>query len=668
MDDEAPARLPPENQSEQATNFFQPEFKLVSSEDRTATLTELASRIERWHTSGRNQGKPAPDGLVLVMPEGYGKSHLVLDLVERGFKVVFCAKSHSQLNEKEFGFRDLHDLRTHRLVSRRKHFRTQLELLGLPGHRFKFVENMPSNPYASSEVAMVDTLAALEKLFDEHSVPYNANEFFREHYELFEADKVIEAVDADVYLVTFAAMQALATGHRIRWWKRLGLIGKTVYKTHDEDIDAEEEQSYLDHAEQSLAEAESDSSDANLNTFLRRAIHYPFQRIAIIYDDPDRSDVDWLRRISDETAEKLERSNATRATWRNKKENPAYWAEKYPHLAKVLSAGRRERNDKIRAQPKHKLISYKESTFLERPIELSVGRGLQDGTVSPKIIITTTEWLTGYYALQTLKRSRLRAADHVDLFHSVECLVTAISTTITRKRNHAVLIPIVEKLKQEFPNEDVTLIADGIGCDLNLSNNKGRNDLSEAATIIKLSWPHPTINATIGAHFADVEDPDYDLMIATQLADLGNQAIGRNQGFRFRGKQAIVLVDPKYYKVIIERDLLRYKLTPWSSKLPNFNKKTTKKAALAALDFSSDQPLLERRLLELIHNFETFGLSTEAQRLVKRVPEPQRAAYDKWLAEHGSPEALAIKAAEEANRRAKNAEKVRRHRERKKVQ
>lgn len=445
------------------------------------------------------------------------------------------------------------------------------------------------------------------------------------------------------------------------------LIERTVYKEYDEDIDGVQEQSPDDNDDRLLVKAEGDSSDANGGLSLRRAVHYPFRKVAIIYDDPDRSDVDWFRRISDEMAEKLEHANAKRAAWRNEKEASEHWFEKYPHLAKVLSTGQRERNDQIRAQPKHKLFSYKESTFLERPAELSVGRGLQDGYVSPKIIITTTEWLTGYYALQSLKRSGLRAADHVDLFPSTECIVTAISTTITRKRNYAVLIPIVEKLKKEFPEEDVTLIADGIGCDLNLSNNKGRNDLAEATTIIKLSWPHPTVNATIGAHFADVKDPDYDLMIATQLADLGNQAIGRNQGFRFRGKQAIVLVDPKYYKVIIERDLLRYKLTPWSSKLPNFNKKTTKKAALAALNFSSDQPPLERRLLELIHNFETFGLSTEAQLLVELVPEPQRAAYSKWLAEHGSPEALAVKAAEEANRRAKTAEKVRRHRERKKV-
>lgn len=221
-DDEAPARLPPKNYSEQAATFFQREFKLVSKQDRTTTLTGLASQIDKWHTSSRHQGKPAPEGLVLVMPEGYGKSHLVLDLVERGFKVVFCSKSHSQLDEKEFGFRDMHGLNTHRVLSKRKHFRTQLELLGVPAHHFKFVESMPSNPYAPSEVAVFDTVAALEKLFDEHDVPYNANEFFSEHYELFEADKAIEAVDADVYLVTFAAMQAIATGKGIRWWKRIG--------------------------------------------------------------------------------------------------------------------------------------------------------------------------------------------------------------------------------------------------------------------------------------------------------------------------------------------------------------------------------------------------------------------------------------------------------------
>ncbi|WP_429248009.1 hypothetical protein [Massilia sp. UYP32] len=624
-------------------------FKAVSKADRKANLDELARKIDRWHKTRVHEGEPAPDGLVVLMPEGYGKSHLVLDLIERGFKVVFAAKSHGQLDEKEFGFRDLHGLKTHRTVSKRQNFRAHLELLGLSANRFKFVETQAANPYAPSEVSAPETTAALREFFDKHNLPYNADEFFNEHYQLFEPEDAIAAVDADVFLVTFAALQAATTSEHTQWWAKLGLIEKTKYKDPEEV-----EPIYHDDS-------------ANLTGEAREAVHFPHRKIVIVYDDPDRSDVDWMRRVSEKIAERLMLANVKRTTRRRKREVAASWVDHYPHLAKTLAAGQQQRNDEIRATPKHKLIEFKGSTYLERPLELTMGYGLHSRSSRPKIVITTTEWLTGYYALRTLNRSGLKAADHVDLFHTADCIVTAISTTITRKRNHAVLLPISEKLKQEFPDQNVSLIADGLGCELNLSNNKGRNDLATATTIIKLSWPHPSINSTIGAHFADVENPNYDLMIATQLADLGNQAIGRNQGFRFQGRQAIVLIDPKYFKVIAEQNLLRYKLTPWSSQLPNFNKKTTKKAALAALQFSNDQSPLEKRLIELIANFESFGLSDEAQSIAKKMPECQRAHYNEWLDMHGSSEALAAKAELAVALRAKTAEKVRRHREKKKA-
>ncbi|MRW83723.1 hypothetical protein GJ698_06400 [Pseudoduganella sp. FT26W] len=656
-DDEAPARLPPDDYCEDATDLFDLDHKMVSSGERASNLTQLANQINRWHETRRHMGGPAPKSLVLVQPEGYGKSHLVIDLVKKGFKVVFCAKSHSQLDEKEFGFRHLHGLEVRRFISKRQNVRMQLEDLGIPLKEFKFVDCPATNPYAMPEINATETIQAIAKLFDAYMIQVDADDFFTEHYTNFEADKQ-DGEPFDIVLVTFAAMQALTTANRVRWWVRLGLVAKTIpfdgydfggLDNDEEDEDVEDE-----------VDAEDDEQERNLKI--------PFKKIAIVYDDPDRSDVDWLRSISKETVEKLEKLNARYAIRKDKKELPGYWANKYPKHAQRLADLHKERNDVRRSKPRHEIVEYKDAIYLKRPEDLRIGMGLKDKFVSPVAIVTTTEWLTGYYALQTLKLSGMTPLDHLDLFHSVECKVTAISTTITRSKNQAVLLPIIEVLKEEFPSEDVTLIANALGCELNLSNNKGRNDLAGKTSIIKLSWPHPSVNATVGAHFADVENPDYDLMVATELADLGNQALGRNQGFRFKGRQAIMLVDPKYYGKIVSNNLLRYQLTPWSSKLPKYNKKTTKKSALAALSFSAEQTALERRLLELISNFESFGLSENARRLAGRLPERQKEIFDEWLAEHGSVEARGIVVARQAARKAKVAASVRRHRAKKLLQ
>lgn len=643
-DSEAPARLPPDDYCEGAANFFDLDHKMVSSSERASTLKQLASQINRWRETRKHMGGPAPKSLVLVQPEGYGKSHLVIDLIKQGFKVVFCAKSHSQLDEKEFGFRHLHGLEVRRFVSRRQNVRMQLADLGIPLNEFKFIDMPAANPYAMPELDDHATTQALADLFESHAVELDADDFFNEHYTNFEPAEA-DGEPFDVVLITFAAMQALTTANQVRWWVRLGLVEKIIpfadngFSDEDGDEDGQE----------------------------KLGLKIPFKKIVVVYDDPDRSDVDWLRGISKEAGEKYQELDQRRAVRKDKKESSEYWADKYPKHAQRLADAQRARNEARRSKPRYKIVEYKTALYLERPEALRIGTGLKDKSVSPVAIVTTTEWLTGYYALQTLKRSGMAPLDHLDLFHSVECNVTAISTTITRKRNHAVLLPIVEMLKEEFPNDDVTLIANALGCELNLSNNKGRNDLTGKTSIIKLSWPHPSVNATVGAHFSDVEEPDYDLMIATELADLGNQALGRNQGFRFKGRQAIVLIDPKYYDKIVGNDLLRYKLTPWSSKLPKYNKKTTKKSALAALSFSAEQSPLERRLLELIGNFESFGLSADAQRVAGRLPERQRELFDAWLAEHGDAEAKASKAEKEAARKVKVAASVRRHRAKKKM-
>jgi hypothetical protein len=165
------------------------------------------------------------------------------------------------------------------------------------------------------------------------------------------------------------------------------------------------------------------------------------------------------------------------------------------------------------------------------------------------------------------------------------------------------------------------------------------------------------------AHLGDIDS--YDGMVATLLGDLANQALGRNQGFRYQGRQAIVLIDPRWYPAIVGEDVLRYRLNPWSTELPSFNKKTSKKSVREAIQMSDEQSALERRLIELIHDFRKFGLSDEATRLAQKLPDRQQKLFQKWRDE-ALAEAPALELAQ-IKRKADVKENVRRFRERQKA-
>jgi hypothetical protein len=384
----------------------------------------------------------------------------------------------------------------------------------------------------------------------------------------------------------------------------------------------------------------------------------PYAKVVVLYDDPDRTDVDWLRSVGPEAAENLRsaRRKPTRSSARLA--SPEYLQRWFSaEAADKLAAASKRRNAAIESEPLHKLAAIGGREYVLRLDSLRIGHKLKFGKFKPKVVVTTTEWLTGYFALTTLRASGLRIAQELNLFHTEACFVTAISTTITRSKNHAALLPIIEKLKMEFPERRPILIADGLGCDLTLSSNKGRNDLAERDTIIKLSWPHPQAIATAAAHFDSTENRD--LFVACLLADLANQALGRNQGFRFRGYQAILLIDPKYYGAILGNNLLRYKLTPWSSKLPPINARTPKRSL--GISYAREQSPLERRLLELIGNFEQFGHSEEAKRLAVKLTDRQRAKFMEWI------EGTKDFAEKVDHRKLKAAEAVRRHRAKKEL-
>lgn len=634
------------------------EYRLVEDSERAKWLRGVAAHVDGWFTPSERwpewkadrELRNNPDAAIVVTPEGYGKSSLVAHLIAKGFKVVFCAKSNTQLIKKEIemtckwrndpaiqcilgGRRVTVD----RYVSKAQHFQAELDLLGIDD--FKLPEYDKESPYSIATVNEAEAIKQLAALFADLGLTINAEEFFDEHYLNYRAAPINGAA-VDVVMLSFARFQAFCQGKR-PWWHSLGLV-------------------------KSSERVRMEVRGEQRTVLVRR----PFEKVAVIIDDPDRADVDWLRRVSVKNAQSL--------VERRLKETAACGGEELPDT---------------------KIVKLGESYFEQRPPEQILGHRFKPAKETsrfrPKMIVTTTERVTAEYALHTLKGSGLKIDTRIEMFRTPVCDVTAIQTMIVRRKNKALLPVMIELLKEEFPESNVTLIGDGLSCEFNLSNNKGQNGLGDRTTVIKLSWPHGSVIATAKAHLkslnelqhiaepipdsevSDQDDDDVVLhlreigiehneLIAILLGDLANQALGRNQGFRYQNKEAILLVDPRWYREIIRQGVLRYELTPWSTHLPSLNKKASLKSVWQVLGFHQDRESpLQKKLIELMLRPDIFGMSADAKRLAQKLPAKQQALFQKWLDD----KLMAQPKVEErkAIRRKQNTEAVQRHRARKKA-
>lgn len=569
-------------------------------------------------------GRWPRNAFILVRPEGYGKSSMIRDFVgtrngkPAGGKVVFCAKSNAQLEDAHERFqKKWPELRIQRYVSKGQNLLKSLEALGVLD--FKVVNYESVSPYAQPSLDEAGTLESIRTSLDavgRHDVQHE--ELFRLEYTDYKAEK-LDGLNNDVLMLTLAAFQAFSTSPHVAWWERFGLISGT----RDMEVKGKE---------------------------VKKNVSF---HVRVIIDDPDRTDFDWRRSVTDEQAEILKVT--TKVKTASPREKPEWWIKHKGHgpltAQKLAEQITKDREKEVLV---HFIEEYQGAQYERRPAEMVIGHNFRRGSslysgLGPKMIVTTTEVLTANYAQQTFKSVGLGTA-HLStgsLETTKHCHVTSIRTVITRKGNHALLIPIIEKLRLEFPLENVTLLADGLRQELNLSNSRGRDGLNYHSTIIKLSIPHGDNTVTLRAHFATYKELDWKggpktykmrdryearrarskvpqselkRLYAQLLADACNQALGRNQGFRYAGKPAIVLIDPIYYSTIIDNGMLRYSLTPWSSHEP----------VSTGLTYHNSQTSLEKRLVQLLDCARTFGLSDEALELVQSLPERQASPFIEW--------------------------------------
>lgn len=562
----------------------------------TPPLPQWDPRKHKKRSSPKRK-EPHIDVRIVVRPEGSGKSSMIRQLVKGGFKVVFCSKSNTQLEQQELGFRQRWpDLRISRYVSKGHNLTSVLEAMGISN--FKISSAEPASPYAAQRIDKEATLERLrEALVFVGLDPYSARGILQREYEDYKAP-TLDGLNLDVMMMTTSAFQALATSYRHAWWEALMLTVGTI----ERDIPDGSLGPFKTHAQ---------AKQANY----RYTTPVGFKALVVVIDDPDYTDFDWLRLIDDDDkANDLYHRTKPRRT-----STTEYWIAKgFGQLTAERLAQAGTKNNP-RGTVAHNLSTFNGHHFERRPMRNTIGFGLTKGyrrNKGPTMLVLTTERITAAYAQQTFTNMRLVSQTSVELPSTDQCHVTTLMTKIVRKANHALLIPIIERLRQEFPNEDLCFIANGLGAEHNLSSTRGRNDLAERSSLIKLSIPHPSITTTLQAHFARTQRTR--LLHSWYLADACNQALGRNQGARWHGRSAIVLIDPIYYNTVV--GLLRYRRTPWS----------TGADAIPSLRYHDDETPLELRLGGLLAKAEAFGLSNEALELVAHLPMDRSAPFLEW--------------------------------------
>ena len=598
--------------------------RILQSTKAQPPLRKRAGVMERWLY-------PWPvHHFVWQAPEGSGKSSIVPELVARGFTVVFCSKSNDQLVEQEQSFKKrFPELRVQRYVSKARHLQERLAELGID---FKPVYYERNSPYANAAIDEPSTRQALRTALDHAgyaSVDHRV--FFDKCYATYKAPAIV-GLQTDVVLLTIAAFQAFCTARHRPWWHALGLFAgkKRIVQKSREQVDW----SHLREVPKIVDSGEVvPTKDAH--GWPQKAVELGLDGIIVIVDDPDRTDFDVRRLIEDENLAEIHRTRKALPVYQQQWVHLEHWTKLGypPYLAAELA---REFTNKAHA---HAIEAFQERQFEARPATQHIGYALRRGFRDkdgwgPKILVTTTEHITAKLAHMSLAKTMKWSADTANLYartkgvawHSLftpsptrNCHVTLLSTRLVRKADRVLLVLIAEVLRQEFPGDDLAFIADGLHCDLNLMNNRGRNDLADRSTLIKLSVPNPTVATNLWAQFPTSEKPK--LLNTILLADLANQAIGRNQGHRYRGKQCVVMVDPMYSNLLVNSGLLRYQCTPWSFHAP------------PAQNFPLHYPRtsMEERLQYLLDNIRNFAMGRAGMTIGFNLPPAQRALYLDWL-------------------------------------
>ena len=232
--------------------------------------------------------------------------------------------------------------------------------------------------------------------------------------------------------------------------------------------------------------------------------------------------------------------------------------------------------------------------YFRRNIKQSLGYALR----KYQCIYTTTEGITKQAIELMMRRRNEHYLVHDQMDNIKGGNITILGTHKVRRRFDGLIPAISRRLfKMNFDN---ILIADGLAARWNHSNNKGRNDLSGENLLIELSIPHDFQVQTI-CDALDLKYVDNRPKVRKQIMlDRLHQAIGRNSGYRYNGKECVVLVDKMFHKDMVNET--RYKIDNENSVLID---RTVQMSRLDSRLSDTARPMV-KQIDSLLNNIDAY--------------------------------------------------------------
>jgi len=165
-------------------------------------------------------------------------------------------------------------------------------------------------------------------------------------------------------------------------------------------------------------------------------------------------------------------------------------------------------------------------------------------------VFTTTEFQTRTALTYHLSKTRGDAPKVYDQMDRIDRgRIAILGTRFVRRRLDAFIPLFLYRLRKE--GVPVELIANGVGARFNHSNSRGLNTLDAANIITEISLPHVSQTTTYCDN-VDIDWASHNQTVALNImTDQMHQAIGRNAGYRFKGFETVVLVDPIRHKALV---------------------------------------------------------------------------------------------------------------------
>jgi len=438
-------------------------------------------------------GKPIYESHVLYMPEGAGKSQLALKLLlESSCNIIFACQSWEQVFEKNKEFRkNLDDAKADIKIA-----------YGIDGYirdmfNVKTIRKPSNNPFLPGELLIEETI---KSICEAH--PKVSEKYIRLYVALMKPPQT----DQFMALTNIGDMPEDIHGNTepIRTYYK--------YPTHDDD-------------------------DSTVQSKRRMIIttYAQLRLVNVLHDFIPREWIIWIDDPSIEDVIDISPLKSNKKIFEGNYELEERISDGNYSLAdlKEIIDGRTSRV---------KVVNKRYYHWRDRNKSLGVIFSKY------KCIYTTTELITKSAIIKMVKKHAPQFVVHNNMELLMGSEITILGTEMVR-RKHDALIPLIAR-RLEKKGYNLILIANGVASRYNHSNSKGQNALSASDLLVEVSIPHPDrVNTIYDA--LELDTAERSILPLNIMLDQLHQAIGRNSGYRWEGKECVVLVDKQKHAKIV---------------------------------------------------------------------------------------------------------------------